>query len=420
MQRVELQQLREMMRQIEQGGRIDRPQFDAEDVTKADANDPAVSAGAGDASSSDDQPESPQQSAAQPGFNRAGTEVGTSAVVPTEWPAIDHLLRQGGWEDSQGSGGLKLAMVHEWFSPGENRWCSEGGTSGASEGAGGFSFRHAEGGGRRATGDGGDDGPGGAAVFRPGRTASSRWVGPLCVMAHLAHRGWQVGRSSGRGWVIWIGRRCWAHPHVLARQAEDGLTLLEHSIFVDVDDLPSRLWAAETALRCTAAAVVVIDGSGWPMPASRRAQLAARVGGALGLLVRPFHEWGQLSAAGSRWCVDRHVTDGRQPRWRVQLMRCKQFDTAAVRESRLHQRGLDKAVPQIVQYSDQTGEIEINPGATALSDVIVEWRDGQGIISVSAAVVGGTGTATMAPSTADATIERHGGSAPARRMRRSA
>jgi hypothetical protein len=85
----------------------------------------------------------------------------------------------------------------------------------------------------------------------------------------------------------------------------------------------------DQALRCAGVGVVVADGSGIGIAQSRRLQLAAEAGeggggrGVLGLLVRPPWEIKELSGAATRWTVHPCRHEGNQPRWKVELVRCK-------------------------------------------------------------------------------------------------
>lgn len=210
------------------------------------------------------------------------------------------------------------------------------------------------------------------------------WAPPLFLLGHLAARA--VQEASERGaptYVLWIGRSVWPYPRTLnggvelmevdrRSEAPPGLgaspcggllldfdlelrevperfslaggPLFEHSLFVDPGSgyaqAGQRLWAIDTALRCPSVTAIVADGSGLPMAATRRLQLAAAAGDALVLLARPPVEVGEVSAATTRWAVTRaHGTatepgteqqidgdlpsDAAPPRWRVELLRAK-------------------------------------------------------------------------------------------------
>ena len=93
---------------------------------------------------------------------------------------------------------------------------------------------------------------------------------------------------------MWIGRACWPHPLTLS------VGVRRRSLFVAPPDREKRLWAAELAVRSPAVGIVVAEGEGLRMAATRRLQLAARSGRTLVLLARPSAERGELSAAATR------------------------------------------------------------------------------------------------------------------------
>lgn len=155
----------------------------------------------------------------------------------------------------------------------------------------------------------------------------SPWMPALAITTHLAIRALRSDvRASGV--AVWIGRRSWPYPHLLARA---GSSLLERCLFVDPPDAGARVWAIDLALRSPAASVVIADASGLDMASSRRLQLAAEAGaiaanrtgsmGGLGLLLRPWREMSNLSAAWTRWLIRREPSVGNWPRWRIELLR---------------------------------------------------------------------------------------------------
>lgn len=129
----------------------------------------------------------------------------------------------------------------------------------------------------------------------------------------------QLANGAGQ-MTVWIGRRIWPYPAVLDRAG-----LLSGSLFIDARDNNQRLWSAELALRCSAVASVIADGTDLGMSATRRLQLVSRASGALMLLARPSRDEKQLSAAGARWRVSAKCASGESssPQWKVQLLRCK-------------------------------------------------------------------------------------------------
>jgi hypothetical protein len=160
-------------------------------------------------------------------------------------------------------------------------------------------------------------------------------VPPIAVLVHLAWRALADDAADGEaGSVAWIGRRVWPYPHALltppgadGRVGQGGPDLVRCSLFVDPPGDAERLWAIDLALRCPGFTAVIADGAGLAMAQSRRLQLAAASGRALGLIARPPEEWGMLSAAATRWWMGPDVADGapprRAPRWALTLWRCK-------------------------------------------------------------------------------------------------
>lgn len=213
-------------------------------------------------------------------------------VRATGWAEIDAAL----------GGGLAAGGLHEWFG-----------------------VEAADGNGECVTSHG--NGPGQSMGGQP-RGANGRWTPPICILVHLA---WQAARQApSMRWTLWIGRSCHPYPRVLARDRGRDRRLLEHSLFVAPREAASRLWAIELALRSPAVGCVVGDGSGFGRAATQRIQLLARDQSKWALIARPPPECDRLSAAQSRWRVrseplspaGRSVT-GVQPRWSMELLRCK-------------------------------------------------------------------------------------------------
>ncbi len=167
----------------------------------------------------------------------------------------------------------------------------------------------------------------GGAIHEWIRAMSERgpWLPPLIVLAHLSHRAME---ASDDGWAVWVGKRCWPYPRSPTVGAWKSMTA--RSIFIDPPDAGSRAWAIDLALRSTAVAVVVGDGSGLDMAGSRRLQLAAQAGGGLGLLARAPNEITSLSVAATRWVIHASPSPNANPRWMVELARCKGGQCAAV------------------------------------------------------------------------------------------
>lgn len=179
--------------------------------------------------------------------------------------------------------------------------------------------------------------------------ARPEWVPPLCLLSDLAARAVEEGSDR---LVVWVGKRCRPSAFMLARSA----AMARASIFLEPSSSAARLWVIDVASRSPGVAVVIGDGSGLSMPATRRLQLAAGQGGGLCMLGRPEWERGVLSAAQTRWLVRHEVSDERRPRWNVTLLR-------------------EKA---------RSGFMERSPAAPPSGGWLVEWNDEAGCIGVAA------------------------------------
>lgn len=176
------------------------------------------------------------------------------------------------------------------------------------------------------------------------RSDSAPWFAPVCILAHLAGRviapqadhasAGSAMRRAAPGWIVWVGRRCFAYPAILVNHQQSDRRLLERSLFVRADGVKDRLHAIDLALRSPVIEAVIADGSRFDMAATRRIQLLAKSHHKPALLARPARERNHLSAAQSRWLVRRrscslHRT-GCEPKaqWNVQLLRCKAMPIA--------------------------------------------------------------------------------------------
>lgn len=219
---------------------------------------------------------------------RLGAEFGPgslpgAAVCPTGVAAIDRVLP---------GGGLALGAVHEWFGyvecPAMEGW--------------------------------------------PGR--GQGWIAPVSILTHLARlASARAARRGGEGEgpaVVFVGRRCWPTPWAMVAGAHEGLpAIVGRSLLVDAGGTDERVWSIDVALRSGAVGVVVADGSGMDLSATRRLQLAAEgARGGLVLLARPPWEVDRLSSSWSRWLVGPAVTGWSRPRWRLTLARCRGVGTA--------------------------------------------------------------------------------------------
>ena len=107
--------------------------------------------------------------------------------------------------------------------------------------------------------------------------------------------------SVTRGLVFWIGLA--RHTRSLRARALAAYFDSSRLVTVQVADRGEALWAAEEALRCSGAGLVVVQiGLGPDLFESRRLQVAARTGGGLGMVV--VGRRAQASAAESRWCCE--------------------------------------------------------------------------------------------------------------------
>jgi protein ImuA len=127
------------------------------------------------------------------------------------------------------------------------------------------------------------------------------------------------------GTVLWIatgreGPLAW--PPGLARFGLNPADL----VLVRAGHWPEALWAMEEALRCPAVTGAVLAGDGpLELTATRRLQLAAETGGALGLLLQPDTLSAAHTAVTTRWRVGSLGTgDGLEdPRWMLELLRAR-------------------------------------------------------------------------------------------------
>jgi hypothetical protein len=166
------------------------------------------------------------------------------------------------------------------------------------------------------------------------------------------------------------------------RDELEELDPLASSLFLAPAGHDERVWAADLALRCCGVLAVVMDGSRLTMSESRRLQLAAGVGGGIGLVARPWWERGELSAARTRWVVRSVPSESLEARWTVELLRCKGVQPTAVESSRRvlvrrdHETGVVGLAAELVGGS---GAPEGEPGVAAGRwGGSVEPRDGSG------------------------------------------
>jgi protein ImuA len=161
------------------------------------------------------------------------------------------------------------------------------------------------------------------------------------------------------GTVLWIaagqdGLLAW--PPGLARHGLAPANL----VLVRAERWSDALWAMEEALRCPAVtgALLALDpdpaagDNRLDLTATRRLQLAAETGGALGLLLRPDAAGAEHSAAATRWRVG-SLGAGQgleDPCWQLELLRV---------------RGGRPGGPWAVTWRAATGRLDLDEEATA-------------------------------------------------------
>lgn len=179
------------------------------------------------------------------------------------------------------------------------------------------------------------------------------------------------------GTVLWIANgkdELLAWPPGLARC---GLPPT-HLVLVRAERWPDALWAMEEALRCPAVTGALLttgweggesrDSAALDLTATRRLQLAAEAGGALGLLLRPDGERGRLqpSATTTRWRIAPLATAAAEglavPRWQLELLRARSGAPGG---------------PWVVAWHEAEGRLTLNQedGAAAVTgDSHRAWR----------------------------------------------
>ncbi|MBC4019242.1 ImuA family protein [Siccirubricoccus deserti] len=159
------------------------------------------------------------------------------------------------------------------------------------------------------------------------------------------------------GTILWIatGRdELMAWPPGLARCGLAPASL----VIVRAERWPDALWAMEEALRCPAVTGALLalapppGGGKLDLTATRRLQLAAEAGGALGLVLRPDAACADHTAAVTRWRIGSlgagHGLD--DPRWQLELLRV---------------RGGRPGGPWAVTWRAATGRLDLDKEATA-------------------------------------------------------
>ncbi len=153
--------------------------------------------------------------------------------------------------------------------------------------------------------------------------------GALHEIAGLSNDGAAAGfatallaRLSVDGPVLWIARNPDLAAAGIAALGLDPARLL----VVNAPRRADALWAFEEALRTPSIAGVVAEIEDVDLNQSRRLQLAAEIGGATALLLRPPGELDRPSTARTRWRISSlpsATDDGHTRRWRAALAHAK-------------------------------------------------------------------------------------------------
>lgn len=169
---------------------------------------------------------------------------------------------------------------------------------------------------------------------------------PLMLAVCLAH---QSVASRERGRAVFVGSRVFPYVRSLVR-CRTLAEVIARAIFVDADR-SDRAFVLDAVPRCAATSFLIADGSGIDMAFSRRLQLAAGAGGTLAISLRPLSELRELSAAATRWRVRSCPSDDDQPRWSLELLRCKGLRPTA------------DARRWTVRVCHETGDVRVAPDA---------------------------------------------------------
>ena len=118
--------------------------------------------------------------------------------------------------------------------------------------------------------------------------------------------------SQMQGKVLWIGEP--RHARALRAQSCEAFAHADRFILIQTSNRDETLWAGEEALRCKGAELVVLHVALGPdLFESRRLQIAAQVGGTLGLIL--IGRRAQSSAAQSRWSCQPSPFEGADWVW---------------------------------------------------------------------------------------------------------
>ena len=118
--------------------------------------------------------------------------------------------------------------------------------------------------------------------------------------------------SQTQGKILWIGEP--RHARALRAQSCEAFARADRFILIQTASRAETLWAGEEALRCKGAELVVLQVALGPdLFESRRLQIAAQVGGTLGIIL--IGQRAQSSAAQSRWACHPSPQEGTDWVW---------------------------------------------------------------------------------------------------------
>ncbi|TWF46416.1 ImuA family protein [Neorhizobium alkalisoli] len=187
--------------------------------------------------------------------------------------------------------------------------------------------------------------PGGGLAFGATHEVAGGGSGAVDGAAAALFAAGIAARASGP--VIWCITRTDLFAPALQQVGLD----LNRVIFVECGDETSILESMEEALRYRGVGVAIAELVRLPMVASRRFQLAAEQGGAMGLIIRRWRrqteatDLGHPTASVTRWRVSSLPSEplpvegvGR-PRWLVELLRSRAGESFDVEVGACDERG---------------------------------------------------------------------------------
>ena len=143
--------------------------------------------------------------------------------------------------------------------------------------------------------------------------------------------------TGSTGLALWASREAWrdnllvmidSRRELHALAAMPFAVDLRRTVFIRPEQPPDALWSLEQVLRTRGVGAVVCDVERLSTQACRRLQLAAEIGGGVGILLRPAQARGQPSFAEYRFLVQPLPPPNKSAaavsrRWRVELVRAR-------------------------------------------------------------------------------------------------